>query len=236
MRKAGRQCTKSARRKIDAVARVIRSGRLMRDFGGQGTFSERLEEELAQKVGVRYALTVNSGTSALICALVGLGIGPGDEVIVPACTFMATALAVLAVGAVPIVAEIDETLTPDPADAERKITRRTRAIIPVHMVGRACHMAAIMLVQLKRLDRILARLRARAAAMREVLARSSRFTLSPTHESAGDCGNGVPGAPILVQPEGVRSEGLSAVRIGPARTGATHPGAGPGRPGDAHGH
>lgn len=74
----------------------------------------------------------------------GLGIGPGDEVIVPAFTFMATALAALAVGAIPIVAEIDESLTLDPQDLERRITPRTKAVIPVHMCGLPCDMDAIM--------------------------------------------------------------------------------------------
>jgi len=129
---------------IDAVTRVIRSGKLMRDFGGQGSWCERFEAALAEKVGVKYAVTTCSGTSALIGALLGLGIGPGDEVIVPGYTFMATALAPLAVGAVPVIAEVDETLSIDPADVAKKITRYTKAIIPVHMIGRPANMAAVM--------------------------------------------------------------------------------------------
>jgi len=86
---------------------------------------------------------VNSGTSALICALTALGIGPGDEVVVPAYTYIATAAAVVAVGAVPVVAEIDESLGLDPTDVQRKITPWTRAIIPVHMQGVPCRLAAI---------------------------------------------------------------------------------------------
>ena len=135
---------------IDAVTKVIRSGKLMRDFGGQGSWCERFEAALAEKVGVKYAVTTCSGTSALIGALLGLGIGPGDEVIVPGYTFMATALAPLAVGAVPIIAEVDETLAIDPADAEKKITRYTKAIIPVHMIGRPANMGAIMKLARKR--------------------------------------------------------------------------------------
>ena len=86
----------------------------------------------------------NSGTSALYTGLVGLGIGPGDQVIVPAYTYMATALAVLAAGAIPVVADVDESLTLSPADVERRITRHTRAVIPVHMAGLPCHMKKIM--------------------------------------------------------------------------------------------
>ena len=73
-----------------------------------------------------------------------LGIGKGDEVIVPAYTYIATAIAVLAVGAIPIIADIDETLTLSPKDFERKITERTKAVIPVHIVGFPCNMDEIM--------------------------------------------------------------------------------------------
>jgi dTDP-4-amino-4,6-dideoxygalactose transaminase len=95
-------------------------------------------------MGTRHALAVTSGTAALICGLMGIGVGPGDEVIVPAYTWIASALAVIATGAVPVVAEIDETLTLDPADAEAKITPYTRAIIPVHMRGFPSRMGALM--------------------------------------------------------------------------------------------
>ncbi len=102
------------------------------------------EREWAQKIGTRYALCLSGGgTAALICALAGLGIGPGDEVIVPGYTFMATASSVLAVGAIPVIAEVDETLTIDPADVEKKISADTRAIIPVHMVGRPAEMGRL---------------------------------------------------------------------------------------------
>jgi dTDP-4-amino-4,6-dideoxygalactose transaminase len=86
---------------------------------------------------------VSSGTAALTCALVGLGIGPGDEVIVPGFTFVASALAVLSVGAMPVVAEVDDSLTLDVEDARRRVTERTRVLMPVHMSGLACDMAAV---------------------------------------------------------------------------------------------
>jgi dTDP-4-amino-4,6-dideoxygalactose transaminase len=132
---------------INAVARVIRRGRLFR-YGDpkDGHLNEcaRFERELARKVGTEHALVVTSGTAALICGLVGMGIGPGDEVIIPGYTFVSTALAPLAVGAIPVIAEIDESLTIDPKDVEKKVSSRTKAIIPVHMVGHPANLSAIM--------------------------------------------------------------------------------------------
>jgi len=129
---------------IDAVTKVINSKQFMRYRGGEGGYTETFEKNLREKFQVQYALTVNSGTSALICALAAMGIGPGDEVIVPAYTWVATAMAPLAVGAVPIMADIDESMTIDPQDIERKITPFTRAIIPVHMINTPCDMDPIM--------------------------------------------------------------------------------------------
>lgn len=134
------------KKEADAVRTVIESGVLMRYRGGEGGFTEQFEEDIAATVGVKHALTVNSGTNALIAALVGMGIGPGDEVIVPGYTFIATALAPLAVGAVPIMAEINETLTIDPEDIKRKITPYTKVIIPVHILNNPCEMDAIMAI------------------------------------------------------------------------------------------
>jgi dTDP-4-amino-4,6-dideoxygalactose transaminase len=273
---------------IEAVRKVIESGQLFRYRGGEGGWCDQFEKALAAKLGVQYALTISSGTAALMCALVGVGIGPGDEVIVPGYTFMASALAVTAVGGIPIIAEVDQTLMLDPRDVEKKITRYTKAILPVHMVGRVCDLAAlttiakrhklaivedacqavggsyrgrrlgsigqagalsfnhfkiitcgegggvltndktiferarifhdggcvfrsdakdiktsffagqnfrvseiqgaILSVQLTRLDGILRKLRANQAAMLAVLAKSSRFQLSPSNEVKGDCG------------------------------------------------
>jgi dTDP-4-amino-4,6-dideoxygalactose transaminase len=129
---------------VEAVRRVIESGQLFRYRGGEGGETDTFEREWSEKIGTRYTIAMSSGTAALICGLVGLGIGPGDEVIVPGYTFMSTALAPLAVGAVPIIAEVDESLTLDPADFESRITSRTRAVIPVHMCGWPCQMDAVM--------------------------------------------------------------------------------------------
>lgn len=134
-----------------AVLDVLRSRRLFRYYGPQPGPSrvEALEKEFAALMGVSRALAVTSGTAALICALQGVGVGPGDEVIVPAYTWIASASAVIAVGAVPVLAEVDDTLTLDPADAERKITPYTRAILPVHMRGVPCRMDEILAVAAK---------------------------------------------------------------------------------------
>ncbi|WP_165822678.1 DegT/DnrJ/EryC1/StrS family aminotransferase [Paenibacillus montanisoli] len=99
------------------------------------SFTAQLEQFYKNRLGVSYALAVNGGTSSLICALAAAGIGPGDEVIVPAYTFIATAAAVVAVRAVPVIVECDDTLNMDPAAFEAAITPYTKAVIPVHMRG-----------------------------------------------------------------------------------------------------
>ncbi len=104
----------------------------------------KLEEEFARYVGVPYALATSSGTSALMCCLLAAGLKPGDEVIVPAYTFVATYSAAAFLGLVPVLCEIDESLTLDPAGIERRITPKTRAIMAVHMLGNPCEMDAIL--------------------------------------------------------------------------------------------
>ena len=95
----------------------------------------KFEEQVKEKTGSKYALAVNSGTSALVAAMVAAGVGPGDEVIVPAYTFFASASAVVVAKGIPVITDIDETLTLDPAAVEKNITRKTKAILPVHMLG-----------------------------------------------------------------------------------------------------
>lgn len=133
---------------IDAVARVINSRGLFKTLGkGREVF--HFEDELCEKVGSTHALLLTSGKAALISAMVGMGIGPGDEVIVPGYTFLATAIAVTAVGAIPVIAEVDETLCLDPEDVEKKISEHTKAIIPVHMVGMPCNLDALCAIAKK---------------------------------------------------------------------------------------
>jgi dTDP-4-amino-4,6-dideoxygalactose transaminase len=120
------------------VAEVLASGHLSRYGPEDASFPAKVrnfEELVAGLAETKYALAVNSGTSALYLALVGLGIGPGDEVIVPGFTYVATISSVIYARARPILAEVDESFNLDPADLEARITSRTRAIIAVHMLG-----------------------------------------------------------------------------------------------------
>jgi dTDP-4-amino-4,6-dideoxygalactose transaminase len=131
-------------REIAAAVRTLGMGQLAR-YGRAGTSQTDLfESELAAHVGVRHALAVNSGTSALTCAMAALGVGPGDEVLVPAYTWVSTAAAAVVLGAVPVLVEIDATLTMDPADLESKITSRSKAVVPVHMLNMPADMDRIV--------------------------------------------------------------------------------------------
>ena len=103
-----------------------------------------LEEMFAGIIGVKHCLALNGGTSAIMASLAALGIQPGAEIIVPGYTYIATMSAVIAVGGVPVLAEIDESLTLDPVDVQRKITDKTQGVIPVHMLGNPCDMDRIM--------------------------------------------------------------------------------------------
>ncbi len=127
----------------EAASRVIESGNLFR-VGSVRHEVESFERAFSERLGVSHTLLLSGGTGALAAALVAIGIGPGDEVIVPAYTFIATPIAVLMTGAVPVIAEVDETLTLDPADVRRKLSPHTRALLPVHIQGFPCDMAALM--------------------------------------------------------------------------------------------
>jgi len=98
------------------------------------------EDKFRAYMGSEHALAVCNATQGIVIALAALGVGPGDEVIVPAYTFIATAAAVVAARCIPILAEIDDSLNLDPEDVERKITERTKCVIPVHMKGAPCRM------------------------------------------------------------------------------------------------
>ena len=126
---------------------VFDTGVLFRyEFGEQrkGVYKVReFEQAFAKYTGAAHAQAVTSGTAALKVALVALGIGTGDEVITQGFTFVATWEAILDVGAVPVFTEVDQTLNMDPTDLEKKITSKTRAIIPVHMLGAPARMKEI---------------------------------------------------------------------------------------------
>lgn len=128
---------------IQQLAKVIEAKGLFKVNSGLQQ-SHQVETKLQTILGTKHPIFMTSGHAALVSALVGMGIGPGDEVIVPAYTYIATAMAVVAAGAMPVIAEIDDTLTLSPEDVERKITKHTKAILPVHIQGFPCNMDAIM--------------------------------------------------------------------------------------------
>ncbi len=133
---------------IKQVTEVIETGHLFR-YGSMDdeNFKHKvytLEKEFAKYCGVEYALVNNSGTASLLICLLALGIEPGDEVIVPAYTFVATYTSTIFAHAVPVLTEIDDSLTIDPNGIEARITKKTKAIMPVHMLGNPCNMDAVM--------------------------------------------------------------------------------------------
>ena len=122
-----------------AVAGVLDRGPLWAlscDDGLMAPEMTALEQEFAAFVGTSYALACNGGTAAIHMALAGAGVGPGDEVIASAFSFLATPVAVLHQSAVPIFADIDpQTFNIDPSDVNRRVTSRTKALLPVHIHG-----------------------------------------------------------------------------------------------------
>ncbi len=132
------------------IAEVLDTGVLFRyEFGQErkGRYKvKEFEEKFSSYCGSGYAQAVTSGSSALKVALTALGVGPGDEVITQGFTFVATWEAILEVGAIPIFTEVDETLNMDPADLQKKISNRTRCIIPVHMLGAQARIAEIVAI------------------------------------------------------------------------------------------
>jgi dTDP-4-amino-4,6-dideoxygalactose transaminase len=138
---------------VREVMEVLKSGHLSRNGSDNDpNFCHKvvdLEQEFAARMGVPYAVAVCSGTAALMASLIAAGIGPGCDVLVPGYTFVATFSAVIAIGATPVMVEIDDSLDMDPIDLEQKITPRTRAVIPVHMLGNPCNMDAICAVARK---------------------------------------------------------------------------------------
>ena len=125
---------------LDAIAEVIDQSA----FAG-GPFVARFEEDFARYCGVKHAIGVGNGTDAIWLVLLALGVGPGDEVITVPMTFMATAEAISYAGAKPVFVDIDEkSYTMDPAQLERAITPRTKAIIPVHLYGQVADMDPIL--------------------------------------------------------------------------------------------
>lgn len=142
------------------ISRIIENGFVLSrdsfDDKRNGVFTvAEFEKAMARKLGFKYSYGVASGTAALKCALKALGIKPGDEVITSSHTFIATAEAIVDCGAVPVFTEVDKTLNMDPQDIEHRITKKTKAIIPVHMYGAAADMDKIMAIAMKHNLRVL---------------------------------------------------------------------------------
>jgi len=127
---------------IKAVEEVLRSGKVNYWTGPKGM---EFEKKFAEWQGSKYAISVNTGTAALHVALTALGIGPGDEVIVPSYTFIATGFSVVQAGAIPRFADVnidDHCISVE--SSEKLVTERTKAIMPVHLYGNVCDMDPIM--------------------------------------------------------------------------------------------
>jgi len=126
------------------VLEVLKAQSLFRYYGPKFLGKTgKFEKAFADYIGVKHALAVSSGTGALCTALAAVGVGPGDEVIIPGFSWIMDAMAVLFLRAIPVIAEIDETLSIDPEDLERKISDKTKAVIAVHMRGFQCDMDRI---------------------------------------------------------------------------------------------
>ena len=130
------------------VLDVLDGGNLFR-YGTPGVdgFQAKVvtfENEMAERLGHKHVVATSSGTGSLMCCLAALGIGMGDEVIVPGYTFIASIATIAMMNAIPVLAEIDESLTIDPTKIEALITPKTKAIMPVHMLGNPCDMDPIM--------------------------------------------------------------------------------------------
>jgi dTDP-4-amino-4,6-dideoxygalactose transaminase len=123
---------------------TVKGPHLFRYYNPRPSKVAAAEKAMIELIGTKYCMATNSCTSALIAAYRSLGIGAGDEVIVPAYTFFATSATVVASNAIPVIADVDETLCMDPVAIEKAITKRTKAIVPVHMRGAPAQMDAIM--------------------------------------------------------------------------------------------
>lgn len=131
--------------RVDGPEYSLVQGVLDSNFLNDGVVTSRFEQQIGELLGVEYAVAVTSGTTALFLALASVGVGIGDEVIVPDVTFIATASAVMLTGAKPVLVDIDPiTLNTDPKAMAAGITGRTKAVVPVHVSGRSASMPIIM--------------------------------------------------------------------------------------------
>jgi 8-amino-3,8-dideoxy-alpha-D-manno-octulosonate transaminase len=141
------QFTPETQRQIAELVKAdqdVQGPHLFRYYNPRPSKVEAAERAMSGLIGVKHSLAVNSCTSALVCAYRALEIGAGDEVIVPAYTFFATAATVVACNAIPVIVEVDDSLCLDPAAVEKAIGPRTKAIVPVHMRGAPAQMDALL--------------------------------------------------------------------------------------------
>ncbi len=131
------------REEVREAGRVLRTGNLANASMEGGPNVREFEDLAGRFLGSSYAVAVNSGTAAIQAALYALGIGKGDEVLVPSFTFVATANAVVSAGAKPVFVDIDKRYTMDPEDLEGKIGRDSKAVIPVHLYGNVARIREI---------------------------------------------------------------------------------------------
>src|SRR3954468_9798460 len=128
-----------------AFERVLRSGHFI-----LGSEVEAFEKEAAKVLGAKHAIAISSGTDAILIALMALDLAPGDEVICPSFTFFATAGCIARANLTPVFADVNaDTFNLDPADVERRITPRTKAIMPVHLFGQSAEMEPLLALAAK---------------------------------------------------------------------------------------
>lgn len=141
----GRGASLIGEEELEAVSKVLKSQSLFRYYGPdlQGTV-EAFERGVEAQLGTPHALAVSSGTGALVAALAALGVGPGDEVVVPAVTFVATANAVVVAGAVPVFCDVDASLGMDREALRSLVNERTAAVVPVHLENIVCDMTGVL--------------------------------------------------------------------------------------------
>jgi dTDP-4-amino-4,6-dideoxygalactose transaminase len=139
---------------LDAVKRVFDAKALFK-INSTEQDAMHAENEMKELFSVKHALLMTSGHAALSSALIAMGIGPGDQVIVPAYTYIATAMAVVQAGAIPIIVDVDDTLTMSSEAFEEAITPQTKAVIPVHIQGFPCRMDRICQIAEKHGIRVL---------------------------------------------------------------------------------
>ena len=141
---------RNCQEELDLVTEVMNSGLIFRYYGqkpdDKPAMADTLEREFCEMMGVKYGLAVTSGTAALECALAALGVGPGDEVIVPVWSWISCVSAIVRVGGTPVLADVDESMTIPASEIERLATEKTKAVLLVHFQGVACDMDAIMKV------------------------------------------------------------------------------------------